>query len=257
MDAIVNAYVGWYLVGMDDGGDAFAKWMKDIAAAYNRKGVQTTLKTELRGDAKFMPSVKLVPAPGPLGRGALDLEIRVADIDAPTGFGKRGDKVTVVAHMLYMPDGKGGWLAIGTNRDELVKRLVTSRTGAPDGGTLAARGGLDPLKSGSFLSAGFITVAPFTKGAGSAATIAAQQVGGLPPQMTDVMKTLSSLPHRGETPVFITTKVVAGNAPHLDTRLTIQKGTFEDVGAIVSAGIRAYNSLRGGGPAMPPPPGKP
>src|SRR5262249_39651373 len=153
------------------------------------------LKFHLKDAAKNLPRLTLGQGPAQLGKGAIDVEIRVNDIDAPEFAvgAKRGDKVNFVGHLLVMIDGKGAWMAFGTNGDELVRRLVMAKSGAPDAVTLASRPGLDTLKNGKHLSGGFMTVAPLTHAL--ATGIGLYSAGGVVPFGSEISRALANLPH--------------------------------------------------------------
>jgi hypothetical protein len=257
MEAMVNSYLGWYLVGVDDGGDAMAKWVSASVAAFNRAAVQKQLKFHLKDEAKHIPQIRVSPGPPQLGKGSLDVEIKVNEIDAPDFAvgAKRGDKVTFTGHILVMIDKKSSWVGFATNRDELVKRMVMVKEGAPDAVTLATRGGLEPLKNGKYMSAGYVTILPFTKAMATAVGLIA--AGGMMPFSGEISRTLGNLPHKGESPVFVTTTVTGGDKARVDLAFNVGKGTIEDLGALVQTGLSIVSKVRGGGPMMPGPPGKP
>ncbi|HVY44330.1 MAG TPA: hypothetical protein VHB21_00565, partial [Minicystis sp.] len=258
-DAMMRSYLGWYVLGMDDGGDAVAKWLREAVAAYNRPGVQKNLKIQLKDEAKHVPVLRLGQGPAQLGRGALDLEIRVNDLAPPdlAPGPKKPDKVSFVGHLLLMMDGKGAWLGFGADRDEVVKHMLATKAGAPEAGTLAARPGLEPLKTGKYLSAGFVTIVPFTKALGTGVGIYADASGLGGPMVTDVLNTLNDLPNKGQTPMFLTSTISGGDHARVDLAFRVQKGTAQDLGAIAMTALRIVTAVRGGGPVMPPPPAKP
>jgi hypothetical protein len=257
MDAMVNSYFGWYLAGVDDGGEAMAKWVKDAVAAYNRAGAQKQLKFYLKDDAKHLPQLRIGQGPAQLGRGSVDVEIKINDIDAPDFVigAKKTDKVSFTGHLMVMIDGKAGWIGFAPNKDELVKRLVMAKSGAPDAVTLATRGGLEPLKNGKYMSAGYITIVPFTKAMATGVGLIA--AGGMMPFSSEILRTLGGLPHKGESPIFITETVAGADKAKIDLTFNMGKGTIEDIGAMVQTGFGIYSKVRGGGPMMPPPPSKP
>jgi hypothetical protein len=131
---VMNAALGWYLVGIDEGPDAMSKWLKDFVGVYNRPSIRDALKKRLGRDADVLPTLKLVAAPAKLGRGALDVEIKVEGPVKRKGDGEKkgkGDKVSLAMHVLLMADGKNTWVAVGVDRDALVSRLLAARSGAP------------------------------------------------------------------------------------------------------------------------------
>jgi hypothetical protein len=201
------------------------------------------IRKELGSDAKMLPTIKIVPAPAPLGPGALAVEVKLtdlpgsrfgADTDGPSK--KKADKVTFSVHLLLMPDGKQRtWIALGANRDELVKRLGAVKSGAPDSGTIAARPDLEKLKSGRHMSAGFMTLQSVVSPIASLGAIG----GGLPREARQVIAALAGMPNRGETPLLITTSVTTGNLSRTEISFEVPKGAFEDLGAVVMKSMKA------------------
>jgi hypothetical protein len=143
-----------------------------------------------------------------------------------------------------MPDGKNTWIGIGADRDDLVKHLLAAKSGAPESGTLAARSGLEPLRSGKAVSSGFLTMSMFTRGLsailGNPALTreAPARVAG---PMAEIARALGNLPHKGDTPIFVVSDASQGAGPQSSFSLQAQKGTFEDVGVLVMTGLRIAN----------------
>jgi hypothetical protein len=264
--AIVTAVqnLGWYVTGFDDSADAIAKQLKDFVAVYNRKGLHDPLKKALGDDATFLPTIKLVTAPAGLGKGALDIEIKLdvpddepwkpppgvlLDDQAPRG-GKGGKpakpvkvaakpktKTTLTLHLLLAIDGKAAWIGMGGDRDDVVKHMLMSKSGSPDSETIASRPGLEPLKNGKNLSGGFLTLNTFLKAVenGMGAALADK-----PSELAEAQHMMSQLPNKGETPIFITTITTAGGTPRTEVKLEMTKGSFEDVGSIVNQAMGAF-----------------
>jgi hypothetical protein len=136
------------------------------------------------------------------------------------------------------------WLALGADRDELVKRLLVSKSGAPDAGTLASRSGLEPLRAGKAIGSGFFTLGAFTHGI-------ADLLNGplIPPAagpvVADLAKTLKNLPHQGDTPIFLVSNVstTGPTSAKSDLVLNVQRGSLEDFGAILLTVHRIATSL--------------
>ncbi|UQA61950.1 hypothetical protein [Polyangium aurulentum] len=236
VDAILNSYVGWSVIGYEEGSGPVAKQLKDIASVYNRKGLQDPLKKALGKDAVFIPTIKAGAAPGGLGADSIDLEIKLANVkaaDLKLAGATAKDKVNAELHVMLMPDGKDRtWLAIGTKRDELVKRLLVVKTGAPDAGTIASRTDLEPLRTGKHMSAGFFTFGPIVKGLDRPGGI----MGGKKDPMLDKMiRSLGALPNRGESPMFFNTTVAGGDAPRGDMSVWVPRPVLEDLGALLKA----------------------
>jgi hypothetical protein len=262
---VMNAALGWYLVGIDEGPDAMSKWLKDFVGVYNRPSIRDALKKRLGRDADVLPTLKLVAAPAKLGRGALDVEIKVEGPVKRKGDGEKkgkGDKVSLAMHVLLMADGKNTWVAVGVDRDALVSRLLAARSGAPDAGTIASRASLEPLRSGKAVSSGYVTLGVLTKALHNLAGVVIADLGPLSQelgmrklerytqQLEEVQRALGNLPNKGETPMFFRHTVAAGDAPHVQLDFSVQKGSVEDLGSILGTVAR----MAGGALPAPPPP---
>jgi hypothetical protein len=214
--------------------------LKDVVAVYGRKGLIDPLKKQIPEPDK-LPTLKLVPAPAQLGRGALDVEIGL-DLerhhDAKDAKKAGGLKV----HVLLMADGQTTWLAVGADRDELVKRLLGVKAGAPEAGTLASRPGLESLRAPDAFSNGFITLSVLTRGLTEVLQIAAltASTGNRGALLAEVTNTLTHLPHNGGTPIFVTSTTTGAGARN-EVSLRMQKGSFEDLGVIVNMALRVAN----------------
>jgi hypothetical protein len=238
LDAMMSAYIGWYLVGVEHAPDSTVKWLRDLVGVYNRKTLFDPLRAKLGKDAKKLPTVKTVPAPAALGPGALDVEIAFTELPAPDLSRNKQDKVSLTLHILVMGDRKTTWIGVGSSRDEVVKRMVAAKANAPEANTLAARPGLESLKRDKHMSAGFLTIVPFTKAMSTSVNAYAAAAGGSgSPLVTDLVQVLNTLPHKGSTPFFVTTDV-AGDAPRVDFTIAVQKGTVEDLGTLIMAGLK-------------------
>lgn len=249
VDELMGGYLGWSLLGFDEGPEGLTKLMKDLVATYGRKGLTDPLRKGLGQKAKALPAVKLVTPPKELGRGGLDLELKF-EID-PKGADKAADKqadkkkpVSFALHALLMPDGKNTWIAVGANRDELVKHLKMVKAGAPDSGTIMAREGLEPLRSGRAVSSGFLTLSMITKSFAnllSNPAFTSQMSSGQSSSAEEIARALNALPHKGDTPIFVTTEAQPGDAPKSELTLQVQKGSLEDLGVILMSALRLAN----------------
>ncbi|MBK9262751.1 MAG: hypothetical protein IPM54_23480 [Polyangiaceae bacterium] len=243
MDALVGGFVGWTVMGFEEGPAAISKQLKRIADVYQRKGFQDPLKKMLgKEGAALLPQVKVVPGPASLGAGSQDLVIKVDKLPA----GKLGilktakdkDLVSAELHVLLMPDGKSRtWLGVGVGKpDHLVKRLLAVKTGAPDEGTIASRKDLEPLRRGDHMGAGFITMKMFAQ--------SMQRSGGLvgrrrrDPMLEKITQSLASLPHQGDVPIFITTTAKNADAPKGEVSIGASKAVMEDVGWLIKTLVR-------------------
>jgi hypothetical protein len=241
VERLAGSSLGWYLLGFDEGPAALTKLLKDAVAVYGRKALTDPLRQALGHDADALPTAKFVAAPASLGQGAMELELHfeIGSHDNGAADAKKKAGAGVVLHVLLMGDAKSSWLAIGLNRDELVRRLLTSKSGAPDVGTLAARPGLEPLRAGKALSSGFVTLSAFTR-----SVAGVLNSPGLPAAsgLADLRNTLGNLPHKGETPIFLTSTATS-DGPRGELVVNMQKGSFEDLGAVlVTASRLAINA---------------
>lgn len=241
IDTVMNGYVGWHLIGFDEGPEAPSKVLKDLVALYGRKGLIDPLKKKMgHRDAAMLPTVKMVAAPPKLGRGALDAELKFevpSKKKADSAKAKKDEKVTFSIHILLMADGKNTWLGVGANRDELVKRLLAAKSDAPASGQIATRAGLEPLRSGKAAGSGFASLSVLTKPLASALAMPALgNLGG--PLVGDAAAALKNMPHKGETPIFFDRQVKGGDAPRAELNFTMAKGSFEDLGSLVMAALR-------------------
>jgi hypothetical protein len=226
----ISTGLGWYLLGFDEGPAALSKLLKDIVSVYGRKGLMDPVRKAARSDAELLPTVKLVPAPAQLGPGALDVEIHIDTpaLDELDPKKKPKKEAGLTLHVLLMGEAKSTWIAFGASRDELVRRLLSVKAGAPDSGTLASRPGLEPLRAGKAVSSGFVTVGTFTR------IISAFLLGPLStaPTVGEIVNTLNNLPHKGDTPIFLTSTATPAG-PRSEFVVNLQKGSFEDLGAVL------------------------
>ena len=250
---IANALgnLGWYVIGFDDGADALTKQLKDLVAVYNRKGLHDPLKKALGKDDSYLPTIKIGPAPATLGKGAFDVEVKLDlpndvsaddDVAAQERPGAKSKPVkaakvartTVTFHLLLLVDGKGAWVGFGANRDDVIKHMLMSKSGSPDAETIASRPGLEQLKSGKSLSAGFFTLNSFIK----AMEGSLKQVSRKPDDLAEMKRILGQIPNKGDTPIFFSSTVTPGAAPRAEMKLEMTKGSFEDIGSIVNQALR-------------------
>jgi hypothetical protein len=235
-DEVMQNAVGWTMIGFDEGPEALSKLLKDAVDVYARKGLLAPVRKEMGNDADALPAAKIAGATKDLGKGALDLQLKF-DVDKSPGA---AEKVSFTVHVMLMPDGKTTWLALGLNRDDLVKHLKMAKTGAPDSSTLAARPGLEPLRDGKATGQGFFTLGVLTRAAGNIlqSPILMDNVRRPPPGLGELGKALGNLPHRGETPIFLTTQATTSTGPQTDFVVHVQKGTFEDIGVLLMTSLR-------------------
>ncbi|WP_437957979.1 hypothetical protein WME76_42970 [Sorangium sp. So ce119] len=246
--SMMGGFVGWNLFGLEEAPDTYVKYLKNVVTAYNTPGLRKRLP-ELDIDPKQLPTVKTVAAPKELGKTSLAVEIQIVnempplDGDAAPGTkAKPKQKLTVTLHLLVMGEEKTTWIAFGHDKRELLRRLAMVKAGAPDTETLASRPGLEKLKTGKFVSAGFTTLAPITRTLQNVLTTlsGSDAAGGmaLPPEARQFGDALAKLPHKGEGLMFVTTQEQGGAAPRAEISINLSKPVLEDIGALLAAGLQ-------------------
>lgn len=262
MRSIIGA-LGWSMTGFEQGPESLTRWLKDLVGVYNRKGLIDPLKKELGADARFLPTVRLVPAPAALGKGALAVELKLdaplespaagtpaKDAKEPKGAkapppGAKGERLTFTLHLLLMADGKNTWLAFGPDQEDLLKHLAMVKSTAPEGDSLAVRPGLDLLRGGKNAFGGFTTVSSFT-------SMLMAGMGAIPDAnvTTQATTVLNRMPHKGETPIFITSAISPTDSSAGDVTLRLSKESLEDLSAIIGG----LSALTGASAQQMPPP---
>lgn len=243
-----KASIGWYLIGLDEKPDRFDRWLRDVAAAYNRPGVRRWLATQAHIDAKKLPKVQYGAAtvPGLTGVKALQISVSTYSLDG-VPRDKPGKLVTLTYWVLVMPDGGRSWVAMGADRPTLEKRLAEVKSGQR---TLTSRAGLETLRSDRTVGGGFMSVASVAWGTTRdlISALGGHGTGRLDPfEMADG---LSRLPHHGQDPITFASTVRDGSPSELTVRFRVPKGTVDDLSWLTSA-------LSAGGPAVRMPPSPP
>src|SRR4029078_5985997 len=136
-------------------------------------------------------------------------------------------------------DGANTWLAFGSQKDELVKRLLSAKSGAPDTNTLAARPGLEALKSGKNMTGRYFTLVPLVKmlGAGVSYASSVDPNDPPPPEVGQFLATVNNLPNKGETPILTTTQLTMGAGPKSELSIALPKGAAEDLAKIAMTAV--------------------
>ncbi|AKT36371.1 hypothetical protein [Chondromyces crocatus] len=253
LEQLLDDLLGWTLMGITEKPDAINTYFKNLVAAYNRPGLLNTLKKELKNDAKFLPVVKTVPAPKELGKNGFAVQISWKDLPAPntdpldgagpTAKGKAA-KITLDAYVYVMDEGTTTWMAVGTNKQELLKRLSMVKAGAPEDATLATRADLAQLKNAKVGSGGYFTIAPFTRSVGQSLGAVFRPLGGGTPALQQALGVLNGLPHKGAGPIFFSTLSEGGSAPKARFTINMTKPSLEDAGALIASGLKVAQSLR-------------
>ncbi|MBK8255179.1 MAG: hypothetical protein IPK82_21270 [Polyangiaceae bacterium] len=248
VEAGFTSLAGWNLFGMDEGPAALKKQLKDFIEAYKAPGIQTGFKKMLGSDSKHLPTVKSIPAPAALGAGSEGLEITIPNVEAPNPGDAATKKPATMSLKLYvflMLDGDNTWLAIGAAKDELVKRLQTTKVGASDKDQLASRSDLESLRTGKQMFGGFFSAGMITNGiATSIQALEQMDESGTPSELKQLTSALTALPNKGKTPIFVTgTGAETSTGSKVGLTVEVQQGTFEDSRALVVSGYSFFRSL--------------
>jgi hypothetical protein len=255
----VDAALGWRLTGIESDAKVWSKWFTDLAAVYNRAGVQKALK-EIDPKANKLLTVKKASAAGfPAGSTVVDLTVDLGMMmrphhdDMPTAVeavppGGKGAKAArrppppkakeekpITLHVVVVPDGGRAWIGISANGDALKTPLKAALTSAPKEGQIGSRADLDVFKTTPLVGGGFI--AP--RGIMDAALRKAPN-----PEM--VQAVLKGLPNKGETPILLLMSGTAGPAPTSTMEFRLQKGTMDDFASL--AALASMGMKRGSAP---------
>ncbi|MBL8742790.1 MAG: hypothetical protein JNK04_16895 [Myxococcales bacterium] len=232
--------MGWYVVGLEQKGDGWIKWMKDAAAAFNQPGMQKGIKGAIGKNDTL--TLKSVAAPKQLGKNATALEL---------GFSSKIDQTEGVLTFMAMSDGERTWLGAGFDKNEVAERLVRAKEGKD---SLKDRAELASLKKESVASAAFATLRSFRSTAFSMILMRSPETQGDP---ADIMisgvkeadKLFDGLPGRGRAPIYIKT---GGSGLAMTFSLSMGKGVLDDIKSLTSS-LR-QQAAQGGAAPLPPPP---
>ncbi len=266
LEKLLKPLVGWNLVGYDRPIEAVNKMFDSLTAAYNLPGTQDVVKQfvddELAkngGPVLAVPTLKASAGPASLGKGSKLYTLTLTG-SIPEGSkeespaegtakpGKPGKpakpakaakagakKFSFTLYAMTMSDGTDTWVAMGADQAELVKRLQSVKVGAPTAGSLAARSGLDELRTRRAMSAGFTSFGGLVSAANSFADEAIRQ-GKDKDDAQLVKDVLAKLPHKGDGPFFFFSGFEESRKRGF-VSIEVPGPFFEDVGAAVRAGV--------------------
>jgi hypothetical protein len=211
--SIAPALFGWHLGEVDMPSAQLDGAVKDLVAAWSRPGLVAALRGKLK-DAT-LPTIRAAPlskSQVPWPKGASHY---VVDIAPPAVVGAaRNEKgkarpapKALRLHLLLVPDGAKTWFGLSADEPALVARLTGAMSGS--GETVGARPEAASLKAASVGGAGFVSLAGF---AAELSAIAA--LLGAPPRLvTEPIRGLQQLPHRGLVPLTITSTTTSTTTP--------------------------------------------
>lgn len=253
----VQSTVGWHVVGYEGKADELTAFFRETAATYNRKALQERLKKEMRHDGELLPKVRFGGAPGfPAGASALTVDIPLdskrAWYSVPSPDGKFDDHPagkpatgTATITVVVVPDGAHTWVAFGSDAAMLKKRLAEVKSPKADQ-TLQGRDGLELLKTTKASSASFATLEPAVR----AVERTMRGVG----KAEELRKVIDSLPNKGRTPLVALGTSTGGASPSMTVELQVQKGTFDDLAAMIVAAMALKHAAVEATPVAAPPP---
>ena len=253
---IVNAAVGWHLMGVEEGPASLRRYLRDVVTAYNRPTLQRLMKTELGSDAKHLPLVKVVAAPRQIGVGSLDIQIKVPKVEDPSaslGPSSPGGPVPIApklvdveVHLLLMADGGRSWMGLAGDRDALAKLMVGLKGAKPGVDSLASRSNLGRFRTETH-SSGMVASLDGVVGSLQPLAMVLMQIapGSAQGVGQQVMSMLGQMPNQGKTPITMFVDINQSPKPQSTFTLQVPAGTLTDLGFLVT---RALSIAQG---AMP------
>jgi hypothetical protein len=213
----VSALLGGtsYLVTTEGQADKSVQWLRALAAAYNRPGMQGYLKRKWRlaGQTEPLPTLRSEPVSKQLGPESVALAFsgnfaslgRAAStrLGSTAGAGPTAKKGPTTYYLISATAGNRVWTVLGSDRAALLRRLAETPKLTPER-TLAQRPGLEALRRPGLQSGGFGTLAGFSTllnlALSSAQRAGASSKPGGSPAALDAAALLAAIPHHGEVP---------------------------------------------------------
>ena len=229
-NAFMDAQSGWRLFGTNAKAEVVSKWLKDAAAAYNQPGIQNAVQAQQKA-GEPLPNVKTPPPPAKLGKGAFEVDI---EMKMAPEKDKKGAAPATTMILLVMADGDDSWVAFGLNRDELVERLLSVKTGAPKDKQLESRADVAAMKNANDVSIGFISLDSFRGLAASFLMMRAGDMGGKAPfdgmwaASKKMDEFIAGLPNKASTPMTFETVQVTSEPLVGKFTFTVPKGSITD-----------------------------
>lgn len=242
-----------YILASDAKKGLTTDWLKSLAAAYKRPGVQNYLRNKWKLVAKTepLPLLRMQPAAKSLGAGATLFTVTLtvpSSLERLTA-GRAGQAATAskasaapwVLHLLSVPRGEQTWMAVGSDPNVLSAQLLAQLTVSEDA-TLAKRPGLEGLQQPALRSGGFTSLqsmARYLETALSMSRMRRAAAGGDKAGLADIGQLFNMIPHHGETPLVYSSRVRRGSdggkgdALTGEIALSVPRTALEDVVALV------------------------
>ena len=261
---------GWHLFGIG-APNPVTDLLKSVSAVASRPKIQSFLKSKLAdlnsGDdagrsGTKVSAVTLKPAPAPkeLPKGSLAYELAITHVPATeperllskaaggepdrlskTAEGSTSKKqapVTVKVHILVVPETAQTWVAIGSDRVQLTKIVLTATEAGAESATLASRQDIAALRQTKLVGAGYTTLeAMLQSWSAPAAWVDTAAARGA----HDANARLASTPNKGQTPILSTDDIQTTDGTTWTLRVDVPKAVIED--AVIVAASSAIPSI--------------
>jgi hypothetical protein len=256
--ALVDAMVGWHVIGIGEKPDKIKGYLEEVVRSYNRGTLQQHLKKEAGADAKHMPRVKKIGAPRELGGGAMVIEITVPEVEEPgskpaieppaveaPGRGRRSERPAPKAKttdakvvIMLMADGDQTWLGVAADAAKLAK-LMAGLKREPGSESLSSRSGLSRLRSESHASVGvtsFGGIANLMRPSLSWFMTIEPGGAGMEEQRA-ILEALDRLPNKGATPVVMAADA-QGKPPSAVVTIDVPREALADLGSFLTSMLK-------------------
>lgn len=239
--SMAGSWLGWSVSGFEAPSAAYASSVRKGALALDLLLRELKMKLPAK-DRTWVPTVRTLANPVGLPRGSVAVDLawsfdsKVAwaitgpkGKEHPKGRTARG---TLTLRVAVVPDGdRRTWIGFSADPATLNKHLAMSVASAPEGGTIAALPGLELLRREPAAYAGFLSY-------GAALERSLGMSGKLgTPDSEWLASALAALPNRLRTPMLLVGSGTTGPAPSSSLEVRLQKGSVEDLVALVRYAI--------------------
>ncbi len=251
-DPVQSALVrsGWLLIGIGAPNPA-ADFLKTVSSAASRPKVQAFLQGKLatlssKSDREQEHSIwatgatlKAAPVPKELPKGSLAFELAISYSGSLEGGARavgahkaKAPTTPMKVQVLVVAESAQTWIAVGADKAQLTKTVLTATEGGPEAETLSARQDLSPLRQTKLAEGGFFTIESILNSMLAPATWVDTDVAR---NAEGAHYLLSSTPNKGKTPVLFQGEVATGDGATVTLRVEVPKSLVEDI-AILAAG---------------------
>ena len=223
-----TAALGWYVLGLDENSTRIDAWLQDVSRVYARPTIQRWLRTTSGLDANHLPQVRYgaMATAGLPGLKALQVSIPATLMDASS----KNEK-PLIYYIMMLPDGNRTWLATGADQASLINQLKAAKTGGAS--TINSRKDLEALRSARAVGGGFFTMTGIVHQASNDIMDVFQGYNSRNSELQQFLAAIPKLPHRGNAPMFITTRVDDGSPARVTVQFKVTRETVEDLRALI------------------------